>query len=106
VYAGYDSDEARRSSWMAAQENQADDHDLGGKGIRHMANVTNGASEQGRLQTRMETMDRLGLKASHFSKLVNGKIKGLPTLPMVKIGRRQLFRPESIEQWILDAERT
>jgi hypothetical protein len=57
-----------------------------------------------RLLTRDEAMDRLRLKASHFSKLVNGKIKGLPTLPMVTIGRRQLFRAEALDQWILDVE--
>jgi hypothetical protein len=58
------------------------------------------------LLTRGETMARLRVKAAHFSKLVNGKIKGLPPLPCVQIGRRQLFREESVEQWIIDVERT
>jgi hypothetical protein len=57
-----------------------------------------------RLLTREEAMDRLRLKASHFSKLVNGKIKGLPILPMVTIGRRQLFRAEALDRWIIDVE--
>lgn len=56
------------------------------------------------LMTREETMERLRLKASHFSKLVNGHIKGLPPLPVVQIGRRQLFRRDSVEQWIIDVE--
>jgi hypothetical protein len=56
------------------------------------------------LLTRKEAMNRLRLRSSHFSKLVNGKIKGLPQLKAVKIGRRQLFREETIEQWIVDVE--
>ena len=64
------------------------------------------AGERDKLLTRTEAMDRLRLKASHFSKLVNGKIKGLPMLPVVQIGRRQLFRPEAVEQWIIDVEAT
>jgi hypothetical protein len=50
-------------------------------------------------------MARLRLKAAHFSKLVDGKVKGLPPLPCVQIGRRQLFREESVQQWI-DVEKT
>ena len=58
------------------------------------------------LLTRDETMERLRLKSAHFSKLVNGKVKGLPPLPVVQIGRRQLFREEAIQQWIIDVEKT
>jgi hypothetical protein len=58
------------------------------------------------LLTREETMKRLRLKAAHFSKLVNGKVKGLPPLPCVQIGRRQLFREESVQQWIIDVEKS
>jgi hypothetical protein len=57
------------------------------------------------LLTREETMGRLRLKAAHFSRLVNGKVKGLPPLPVVQIGRRQLFREESVQQWIIDVEK-
>ena len=46
----------------------------------------------------------LRLKPSHFSKLVNGKVKGMPPLPKVQIGRRQLFRPQAVYQWIIDVE--
>ena len=58
-----------------------------------------------RLLTREQTMERLHLKAAHFSKLVNGKVRGLPPLPCVRIGRRQLFRAEAVEQWIIDVEK-
>jgi hypothetical protein len=57
------------------------------------------------LLTRDEAMARLRLKASHFSKLVNGKIKGLTPPPMVAIGRRQLFRSEALDQWIIEMEK-
>jgi hypothetical protein len=59
-----------------------------------------------RLLTRREAMDRLRLKSSHFSKVVHGKVKGLPALPVVQIGRCQFFRLESIERWILEVENT
>ena len=58
------------------------------------------------LLTREETMARLRDKAAHFSKLVSGNVKGLPPLPCVQIGRRQLFREESVQQWIIDVEKT
>ena len=45
----------------------------------------------GRLLNRLEAMERLRLKSAHFSKVVAGKIKGLPLLACVRIGRRQLF---------------
>jgi len=54
--------------------------------------------------TREETMARLRLKPAHFSKLVNGRIKGLPPLACLRIGRRQLFRDETVEQWARDVE--
>lgn len=56
------------------------------------------------LLTREEAMLRLRLKPAFFSKIANGKVKGLPTLPTVRIGRRQLFREEAIERWILEVE--
>jgi len=66
----------------------------------------NGSATNGtKLLTRAEAMGRLRLKSSHFSKVVSGKIKGLPKLPVVQIGRCQFFRPEAIDRWILDAEK-
>jgi hypothetical protein len=58
----------------------------------------------GRLLTREETIVRLRLKPAHFSKIVNGKVKGLPALPCVRLGRRLLFREETIDKWIVDVE--
>ena len=61
-------------------------------------------AENDQLLTREEAMDLLRLKPSHFSKVVNGKIKRLPRLPAVLIGRRQLFRSESLKRWIKEVE--
>jgi hypothetical protein len=58
----------------------------------------------GRLLTREEAMDRLRLKPAHFSKVTSGKVKGLPKLACVRIGRRQLFREETIDHWIVEVE--
>lgn len=56
------------------------------------------------LLTRDEAMGRLRLKPAFFSKVAAGKVKGLPPLPCVRIGRRQLFREETINRWVLDVE--
>jgi hypothetical protein len=56
------------------------------------------------LLTRKEAMARLRLKASHFSKVVNGRVKGLPKLAAVRIGRRQLFREETLNGWVAQVE--
>lgn len=61
--------------------------------------------QPGRLLDRKETMERLRLKPAHFSKVANGKVKGLPKLACVRIGRRQLFREETIARWIVEVEK-
>jgi hypothetical protein len=41
---------------------------------------------------------------AHLSNIVNGKIRGIPRLPAVRIGRRVLFRRESLEMWLHQVE--
>ena len=41
---------------------------------------------------------------AHLSNVVNGKIRGIPRLPAVRIGRRVLFRRESLELWLQQVE--
>jgi hypothetical protein len=62
--------------------------------------------EEAKVLTRKETMARLRLKAATFSKLTNGKIKGLPPLRFIRVGRKQLFLATTVEQWLLEAEDT
>jgi excisionase family DNA binding protein len=41
---------------------------------------------------------------SHLSNVINGKVRDVPHLPSVRIGRRVLFRRESLEQWLRQIE--
>ena len=41
---------------------------------------------------------------AHLSNVVNGKVPGIPRLPAVRIGRRVLFRRESLEAWLQQIE--
>jgi len=69
--------------------------------------ATGNATEQTggcKILTREETIAKVRLKAAHFSKVVNGKVRGLPRLACVRIGRRQLFREETVDRWILEVE--
>jgi hypothetical protein len=45
-------------------------------------------------------MNRLRLKPAFFSKLVNGKVKGIAPPPFFRIGRKQLFPEDSFEKWV------
>jgi Helix-turn-helix domain len=41
---------------------------------------------------------------AHLSNIANGKVRGIPRLPTVRIGRRVLFRRESLELWLEEVE--
>ena len=41
---------------------------------------------------------------AHLCNVINGKVRGIPHLPTVRIGRRVLFRRESLEQWLREIE--
>lgn len=41
---------------------------------------------------------------AHLCNVLNGKVKGIPHLPTVRIGRRVLFRRESLERWLQELE--
>ena len=41
---------------------------------------------------------------AHLSNAVNGKVRGIPRLPTLRIGRRVLFRRESLEVWLQQVE--
>lgn len=56
------------------------------------------------LKTRAEVLAMLKVSPGHLSKIVNGKVKGLPRLRPVNIGRRQLFREETVNKWLAEVE--
>lgn len=41
---------------------------------------------------------------AHLCNIINGKVRGIPYLPSVRIGRRVLFRRESLERWLQQVE--
>ena len=41
---------------------------------------------------------------AHLCNVLNGKVAGVPQLPAVRIGRRVLFRRDSLEQWLREVE--
>jgi len=51
-----------------------------------------------------EASEFLRCSKAHLSNLANGKIPGVPPLKRVRIGRRVLFRKESLEQWLREVE--
>lgn len=43
---------------------------------------------------------------AHLCNVLNGKVAGVPRLPAIRIGRRVLFRRDSLEQWLQEIEST
>lgn len=41
---------------------------------------------------------------AHLCNILHGKVRGVPRLPSVRIGRRVLFRRESLERWLQQVE--
>ena len=72
--------------------------------IRQGADLVRENSTRSALLDRQEVMHRLHLKASHFSKIVNGRVKGLPLLKHDRLGRKLLFREDTLNQWIAEVE--
>ena len=57
------------------------------------------------LLSAREAQERLGVSRPQLSKLINGKVRNVPPLPCVRIGRQVKFRQESIDKWIEDVEK-
>lgn len=51
-----------------------------------------------------EAQKRLGISQAQLSKLINGKVRNVPPLPCVRIGRQVKFREESIDKWVEGVE--
>ncbi len=51
-----------------------------------------------------EAAELVRCSRAHLSNIVNGKVRGIPRLPTVRIGRRVLFRRESLEEWLRQVE--
>jgi excisionase family DNA binding protein len=54
--------------------------------------------------TLKEAATYLRCSKSHVSNLVNGKVQGVPPLPVARVGRRNLFIQQSLDDWLRQAE--
>jgi excisionase family DNA binding protein len=51
-----------------------------------------------------EAAEYLGISRSHLLNIIKGAVKEVPHLKPIRVGRRLLFRPERLNQWLRDAE--
>ena len=54
--------------------------------------------------TLAEVASELRCSKAHMSHIVNGKVAGLPPLPVARIGRRVLIRREALLKWLWTVE--
>jgi excisionase family DNA binding protein len=66
--------------------------------------VTDGQSNMSHILTLAEAAKFLRCSRSHLSNLLNGKVLGMPPLPVVRVGRRCLFIQQSLEAWVRQVE--
>lgn len=52
------------------------------------------------LLTLKEAAFELRCSKAHLSHIVNGKVAGLPPLPVARIGRRIIIRREALAKWL------
>ena len=53
---------------------------------------------------RREVAKLLRVSPGTLWAIVNGHRPGLPPLPVIRMGRRLLFRRQAVEQWLLEVE--
>ena len=54
--------------------------------------------------TLKEVANELRCSKAHLSHIINGKVAGLPPLPVARIGRRVLIRREVLLDWLSTVE--
>ena len=54
--------------------------------------------------TLSEVATELRCSKAHLSHIVNGKVAGLPPLPVARIGRRVIIRREALLNWLWTVE--
>ena len=74
----------------------------GASGSKHTEQAVNGAPSK--VLNLAEAAALMRCSRAHLSNVINGKIRGIPRLPAVRIGRRVLFRRESLEVWLQQVE--
>jgi excisionase family DNA binding protein len=61
-------------------------------------------STQSAVLTIAEVARELRCSKAHLHNVINGKVHGLPPLPVLRIGRRMLIRHEALKAWMLSLE--
>ena len=82
-------------------------HPVGPASTRGAPDFRRSESENGSVPRVLNLAEAAALvrcSRAHLCSIVNGKIRGIPRLPIVRIGRRVLFRRESLEQWLQQVE--
>jgi excisionase family DNA binding protein len=54
--------------------------------------------------TTEEVSRELRCSKAHVCNCINGKVKGLPPLPAIALGRRKLVRRSALEAWLAQNE--
>ena len=54
--------------------------------------------------TIVEVALELRCSKAHVSNLINGRVKGVPRLPALPLGRRKLVRKSTFERWMRAVE--
>lgn len=63
-----------------------------------------GKDSKPRVLNLAEAAEFVRCSKAHLCNILNGKVRGIPQLPAVRVGRRVLFRRESLESWLIEVE--
>lgn len=51
-----------------------------------------------------EVKRHLRCSKGHLSKIINGHVKGVPSLPVIRLGRRVIVQEQTFVNWIREVE--
>ena len=54
--------------------------------------------------TLTEVARELRCSKAHLHNIISGKVRGLPPLPVLRLGRRLLIRYDALMRWLLSLE--
>jgi excisionase family DNA binding protein len=57
-----------------------------------------------RILNLKQAAEYLGISRSHLLNIIKGKVKGVPRLQPIRVGRRLLFLRERLDEWLREAE--
>jgi hypothetical protein len=61
-------------------------------------------TNQEAILTLTEVARELRCSKAHLHSIIAGKVRGLPPLPVLRLGRRLLIRSDALMQWLLSLE--